>query len=90
MSLDFGELTAESSEAAQDLPPMEDELPEEIMYPEYCGIDTASVHRCLHEMHPTRKVAFVLAATGRRSDDRIWRQLLRADGRVESNQLHSF
>ncbi|XP_044958275.1 uncharacterized protein LOC123409435 [Hordeum vulgare subsp. vulgare] len=43
-----------------------DELPREIEDPEFFGVVSSSAHKCHHNMHPARKVAFVYASTGRR------------------------
>uniref|UniRef100_A0A8R7UKT1 Zinc finger GRF-type domain-containing protein n=1 Tax=Triticum urartu TaxID=4572 RepID=A0A8R7UKT1_TRIUA len=43
-----------------------DEPSKDILDLEFYGIDMSSTHRCIHGMHPAKKVAFVYAATGRR------------------------
>ncbi|KAI5006860.1 hypothetical protein ZWY2020_042072 [Hordeum vulgare] len=47
MSMVFVHGSVESSEALQHVHDMEGELPEQIIDPKSCGMDTSSVHRCL-------------------------------------------
>ncbi|KAF7086481.1 hypothetical protein CFC21_089768 [Triticum aestivum] len=53
-SMDLSHGSVESSESLQ----------EEILDPEFFGVDTSSPHRCHHKMHPARKVAYIYVATG--------------------------
>ncbi|KAI4985402.1 hypothetical protein ZWY2020_018032 [Hordeum vulgare] len=60
------DLADESIESAQSLQLGGADIPNEIMDPDFCGIDTSSDHRCHHGLNPARKVAYASAATGRR------------------------
>ncbi|XBH94174.1 hypothetical protein VPH35_085000 [Triticum aestivum] len=65
-SMDLGHGSVESGESLQPEHRIVDEPSKDILDPEFYGIDTSSAHRCIHGMHPAKKVAFVYAATGRR------------------------